>query len=204
MIKSPFNYIGNKYRIIEDIQRFFPKNIHTMVDLFCGGCDVVVNTHAEVKYANDINYHVIEILQAFQQNTIEDILQHIDDTIEAWGLTKDDEPAYLRFREYVNREGDILDLYTLMNFSFNYQFRFNSRQEYNNTFGRNRSSFNSAIRTNLMDFNKELPGIHFSSIDFVNFDYSVLQEADFLYADPPYSLTCGSYNDGKRGFRSWT
>ena len=27
---------------------------------------------------------------------------------------------------------------------------------------------------------------------------------DFVYCDPPYLITTGSYNDGKRGFKNWT
>ena len=34
-IKSPMNYIGNKYRIIGQIKQWFPDNINTMVDLIC-------------------------------------------------------------------------------------------------------------------------------------------------------------------------
>lgn len=64
--KSPFNYIGNKYRIINQIQKWFPKKINTMLDLFCGGCDVIINTNAKHKYANDINFFLINILKEFQ------------------------------------------------------------------------------------------------------------------------------------------
>lgn len=35
-IKSPMNYIGNKYRILDQI-KVFPDNINNFVDLFCGG-----------------------------------------------------------------------------------------------------------------------------------------------------------------------
>ena len=202
-IKSPFNYIGNKYRIIDELLDLFPGNIVTFVDLFCGGCDVCANVDAEHKFANDINYHVIDILESFQQHDIHFILDYIDRTIEEWHLSKEDEASYRAFREFVNRQGTPLDLYTLMNYSFNYQFRFNSRQGFNNTFGRNRSSFNDAIRNNLITFHPLLAGIQFSSVDFMDFNYDVLDEGDFIYADPPYLLTCGSYNDGKRGFKGW-
>ena len=90
-----------------------------------------------------------------------------------------------------------------MCYSFNYQFRFNSAHEYNNPFGRARSSFNEVMECNLVKMINRLDGIEFSSIDFVDYDYSVLKKGDFVYADPPYLLTCGSYNDGKRGFRGW-
>ena len=91
-----------------------------------------------------------------------------------------------------------------MCFSFNYQFRFNSSHDYNNPFGRNRSSFNNVMRSNLILFKEQINDIHFSELDFCDFDYDILHTGDFLYADPPYLLTCGSYNDGKRGFRGWT
>lgn len=202
-VKSPFNYIGNKYRIIEDIKRFFPKKIDTMVDIFCGGCDVTANVDANKIYANDINYHVIDIMKSFQKYSIEDLLDYIDSTIKERGLSKENEKAYLDFRKYYNETRNPLDLYVLMCFSFNYQFRFNSSHEYNNPFGRNRSSFNDKMRENLIAFKGRIEGVEFSSLDFMDFDYSVLKEGDFLYADPPYLITCGSYNDGKRGFKGW-
>lgn len=124
-IKSPMNYIGNKYRIINQIQEYFPKNIKTMVDLFCGGCDVTINTKAEKHYANDINYHVIDIFKEFQNNSPEYILEYIDDTIKGWNLSKTNKESYEAFRDYYSLTKKPLDLYILMCFSFNYQFRFN-------------------------------------------------------------------------------
>lgn len=203
-VKAPFNYIGNKYRIINSIQEFFPENIETFVDLFCGGCDVSINTIANNVYANDINYHVIGILKEFQKHNVEYILDYIDATIEKWQLSKTNENGYKLFRDYYNQSKNPLDLYVLMCFSFNYQFRFNSSHDYNNPFGRNRSSFNDVMRNNLILFKEQINDIHFSALDFCNFDYDILHTGDFIYADPPYLLTCGSYNDGKRGFRGWT
>ena len=203
-VKAPFNYIGNKYRIINSIQECFPEHIDTFVDLFCGGCDVSINTVANNIYANDINYHVIGILQEFQKHDARYILDYIDTTIEKWQLSKTNEDGYKLFRDHYNQTKNPLDLYVLMCFSFNYQFRFNSSHDYNNPFGRNRSSFNDVMRNNLILFKGQIDDIHFSALDFCDFDYDVLQMGDFLYADPPYLLTCGSYNDGKRGFRGWT
>lgn len=203
-IKSPMNYIGNKYRIIGQIQEWFPNDIGTMVDLFCGGCDVTINTDAEKQYANDVNYHVINIFKAFQEHSEDYILGYIDRTIDEWRLSKTNAEAYAAFRDYYNKTGNPLDLYVLMCYSFNYQFRFNSRQEYNNPFGRNRSSFNDTMRKNLAKTLRRLPEVSFSALRFQDFDFSVLKEGDFLYADPPYLITCGSYNDGKRGFTGWS
>lgn len=203
-VKAPFNYIGNKYRIINSIQKCFPEHIDTFVDLFCGGCDVSINTVANTTYANDINYHVIDILQEFQNHDVEYILDYIDATIEKWQLSKTNENSYKSFRDHYNQTKNPLDLYVLMCFSFNYQFRFNSSHDYNNPFGRNRSSFTDVMRNNLILFKQQIDDIHFSALDFCDFDYDILHTGDLLYADPPYLLTCGSYNDGKRGFRGWT
>jgi site-specific DNA-adenine methylase len=40
-------------------------------------------------------------------------------------------------------------------------------------------------------------------MDFKDFDISKFGSGDFIYADPPYLITKGSYNDGKRGFKGW-
>ncbi len=32
----------------------------------------------------------------------------------------------------------------------------------------------------------------------------MLTKKDFIYADPPYRVSTGSYNDGKRGFEGWS
>lgn len=202
--KAPFNYIGNKYRIISDIQSFFPQSVDTMVDLFCGGCDVTINTPAKRIYANDINFFVIGICKEFQDHSTDEILDYIDVMIERWHLSKDNKAGYEDFRRYYNETRKPLDLYILMCYSFNYQFRFNTAHEYNNPFGKNRSCFNDTMRRNLVEFKKRIDNVTFSSQDFTEFDFSVLHEGDFVYADPPYLISCGSYNDGKRGFKGWT
>ena len=46
--------------------------------------------------------------------------------------------------------------------------------------------------------------IEFSNLDFLSVDLSKLGNGDFVYCDPPYLITTGSYNDGKRGFKDWT
>lgn len=202
-IKSPMNYIGNKYRIINQLEPLFPVECRRMVDLFCGGCDVTINTEAREKYANDINYHVIDIFEEMQKRGLDYVLGYIDATINHWQLSKTNEDGYKKLRTFYNKYHNPLDLYVLMCFSFNYQFRFNNAQEYNNPFGRNRSSFNERMRNNLMQMIPRLQGVNFSEKKFQDFDYSILQEGDFLYADPPYLITTGSYNDGKRGFTGW-
>ena len=96
-------------------------------------------------------------------------------------------------------------MYTLSCYSFNYQFRFNNKHEYNNPFGKNRSQFSNNMRNNLIRFVEKLQNsnIEFTRGDFENFDISTLNYGDLIYCDPPYLITTGSYNDGNRGFKNW-
>ena len=112
-LKAPFNYIGNKYRIISKIQPLFPKNIDIMVDLFCGGCDVIINTDARIKYANDVNFYLVDIMKEFQKKS-DRISIDIDKAIFTWNLSKTNEESYKNFRNYYNRTRNPLDLYVLI------------------------------------------------------------------------------------------
>lgn len=204
-VKSPLNYIGNKYRLLDKILPLFPADINVCVDLFCGGCDIAANVDANAVRANDINYHLIEILKEFQRNDTEELLARIDTIIKEWNLTKENKAAYERFRAHYNAtKNDPIELYVLVCYSFNYQFRFNSQHDFNNPFGKNRSSFNSRIRENLILFLEQIQNVTFSSDDFTTIDMTEMGTDDFVYADPPYLLSCASYNDGKRGFKGWT
>ena len=72
---------------------------------------------------------------------LEDILERIDSSIKKYNLSKTNEKGFIRFRNAYNKNPDPIDLYTLASYSFNYQFRFNNKHQYNNPFGRNRSHF---------------------------------------------------------------
>ena len=204
--KSPMNYTGGKYKILPQIMEYFPKDVNVMVDLFAGGCDVCSNFKANKIYANDINNYIIDIYKKMQSMPINDVLNYIDTTIKEFELSMYNQEAYLKFRQYYNQSQNRnpLDLYVLICYSFNYQFRFNNKHEFNSPFGRNRSSFNDTMRENLIKFHKNIQDIVFSSFNFKDFDVGFLKENDFLYSDPPYLISTGNYNDGKRGFEGWS
>lgn len=85
-------------------------------------------------------------------------------------------------------------------------FRFNNAHEYNNPFGKERSHFSETMRENLINFVSKIQSTksEFTSIDFPEFPFEKLSEKDFVYCDPPYLITTGTYNDGNRGFKNWT
>ena len=44
--------------------------------------------------------------------------------------------------------------------------------------------------------------IVFRSMDYRKMEDEI-EKNDFVYCDPPYLISCGAYNDGKRGFNGW-
>ena len=140
----------------------------------------------------------------FKKTDSKELLKNIDNVISKFNLTKENKESYYEFREYYNKNKDPLLLYVLMCYSFNYQFRFNSNHDYNNPAGTNRSSFNENMKNRLTSFRDKLLNIEFSNKNFKEFDFSQVKSSDFVYCDPPYRSSVGSYNDGKRGFEGWT
>ncbi len=205
-IKSPLNYIGGKSKILDQILPLFPKEIDNFIDLFAGGCNVGINVNANKVYFNDNLNYLIEMYQTFQENDIDTTILHIENRIKEFQLSLTNEEGYKKMREQYNRQKNPLDLFVLIAFSFNHQIRFNNSHEFNNPFGRERSSFNASMKQNLEKFIIRLKetNLVFSNVCFNNFDFTFLNSNDFVYCDPPYLITTGTYNDGKRGFKGWT
>ncbi|ADQ82943.1 DNA adenine methylase [Riemerella anatipestifer] len=205
-IKSPLNYIGGKTKILDQILPLFPRDIDTFIDLFAGGCNVGINVTANKVYFNDNLTYLIEMYKAFQKNELDKTISHIEGRINEFQLSLTNEEGYKCMRETYNKQKHPLDLFVLIAFSFNHQIRFNNNHEFNNPFGRDRSSFNPSMKHNLERFIISLKETeaYFTHFCFNNFDFSSLTSRDFVYCDPPYLITTGTYNDGKRGFKGWT
>lgn len=204
-IKSPLNYTGGKYKILEPIFRVFPDRIRTFVDLFAGGFNVGINVEAERIICNDHITYLIELYQMFRSTDIDLILERIQDQILKYGLTKQNGEGYYALRADYNKTKDPIELFVLACYAFNHQIRFNNRHEFNSPFGRNKSSFNSSIEKNLTYFCQALQenSIEFFKLDFMELDFSGLGPEDLVYCDPPYLISMGNYNDGNRGFKDW-
>lgn len=203
MIKSPLNYIGGKYKLLPQILPLFPEHINCFVDLFAGGLDVSLNVCANRVVCNDINNYVVGLFQFFQQRTIDELLEEVYAGIAEFNLSKINREGYNQLREEYNRTHSPLHLFLLVCFGFNHQFRYNSKGEFNNPFGINRSSYNANTERNLRKMREKIQDFIFNVSNFRDFDLGFMQQGDFLYADPPYLISCGSYNDGKRGFEGW-
>lgn len=205
-IKSPINYAGGKYRFLNKIIPYFPKDINTFVDLFGGAFNVGINVKAERVIYNDIINYLPELFEYWKSHSLNDINDYIDDTIIKNNLSSTNPDVFLSFRQKYNQTKDIRDLFILVCYSFNNQMRFNNKHEYNSSFGKESSTMNESIRRNLNRFVDKLHNGNyvFKSKNFVDFDFLQLGDKDFVYCDCPYSLGVGVYQDGKRGFNGWS
>lgn len=203
-IKSPMNYTGGKYKLLPQILPLFPTEINTFVDLFTGGGNIAVNVNANKIIANDFEPHIIGIYKTFQKYEIEELIKTIEVAIQTFGLTIENADNFNNFRAYYNKHIEDgysfimpIMLYVLICYSFNHQFRFNSKGEFNMPFGKNRSQWNDTMKKNLINFHKAITekNIIFTNKDFNELKIDKLTSNDFVYCDPPYLITCATYNE---------
>lgn len=205
-IKSPINYNGSKFKLLKDIVPLFPSDINIFVDLFGGSFNVGVNIEANKIIYNDIILYLSQLIEEMYKTPKKEIIQHINNRIKEFNLSKTNKEGFIQFRNYYNKNKNPLDLYVLLCFSFNNYIRFNSKHDFNSSFGKDCSYFNPSMENNLNRFIETIQGkdIEFTSISFEDFKYDNLIVGDFVYADPPYLISSAVYNDGKRGFTGWS
>lgn len=218
LIQSPLNYTGGKFKLLPQILPLFPTNIDIFVDLFCGGANVGVNVKSNKTILNDTNDNLTLLFSMFK-NLGNDFLPLIDEIIEKYQLSQSSKYGYdyyncdsntglapynkdkfLKLRDDFNNSKDIgyyhyAMLYTLILYSFNNQIRFNSNGHFNLPVGKR--DYNEKMKQKLQKFIDRLKGkdYKFSNLDFRDFDISILNSNSFVYADPPYLITCATYNE---------
>ena len=86
-------------------------------------------------------------------------------------------------------------LYVIIVYAFNNQIRFNSNGEFNLPVGKR--DFNKKMQQKLSDFIDKIKeqNCKFTCLDFRKFDIDTLKNNDFVYVDPPYLITCATYNE---------
>ena len=61
ILRSPLFYVGDKYKLMEEIGTYFPANIGKFIEPFVGGGSVFMNTTAEQFYLNDIDSYIVSL-----------------------------------------------------------------------------------------------------------------------------------------------
>ncbi len=219
--RSPLFYVGDKYKLMEQLLGLFPQNINNFYEPFVGGGTVFLNIKANEYHLNDIDKNLINIHRFLLKNSnnpnrlfknVEKITKQYKmsksykEDIVPDALKKEHKKTYLarfnkkgyeKLRQRVNdkKKNDPLILYILLIYGFNRMLRFNGGGKFNLPVGN--VDFNKNVVTalnNYFDFVCEKK-ILFSSRDFRKFLFEKkYTENDFVYLDPPYLITASEYN----------
>ncbi len=219
IIPSALNYTGGKYKLLPQILPCFPKDADKVADMFCGGCNVGINLECNKVLFNDRNEYLIGMLEMFRRLLKEEIFDRIYKMIQKYQLSMVCEKGYEYYNcnssdglGSYNRKGFIslrkdfntkeekdaeyyIMLYLLIVYSFNNQLRFNKKGEYNLPVGKR--DFNKKMQNKLEMFIDRVKSgdYKFTNYDFREIDPEEYTEKSFFYADPPYLITCATYNE---------
>jgi len=204
--ESPLNYIGSKAKIVPEIKVNIPHDNYTFCDVFGGGFNVGINIESDRIIYNDLNFFVTDLIKSFRDYDTYEYLLYVRRVIKRFGLEKANAEAYQRARAYYNSlpidKRDPRLLFSIILYGYQQQIRFNGSHEFNNPVGMR--WFNDKVLEKLISFSRTIKE---RQIEFYSDDYrTIIKKMSgnlFVYLDPPYKLTTGSYNDGKRGFAGW-
>ena len=217
LVKSPLNYTGGKYKLLDQLLKKIPNNIDLFLDVFSGGGNVGINIDSNQVLCIDKEEKLISLFKYFQTHDYYDVVKRLDELSNKFNLSNTfihgyeyygcnsangvgsfNKPGFLKLREYYNKskvkEDEIFLL--LLIYSFNNQIRFNNQGEFNLPVGKR--DFNASLRKKLELFMNKLNGkkIAFKNLDFRDIDLDQISGLNsFLYLDPPYYLGTASYNE---------
>ena len=219
-IRSPFFYVGDKYKLMPQLRRLMPRNIIRYIEPFVGGGSSFLNTNALLYYLNDIDSNVINLHKELIRygnsghlfiNKIFKIINDYDLSCSYLGKSapaelKKEYPktyfaqmnkiGYKKLKEdYNNDKNDMLKLYVLLIYGFNHMIRFNKKGDFNLPVGN--VDFNKNVYQALLSYfelvNKRC--IVLKNQDYISFLESIkLQDKDYIYFDPPYLISLSEYN----------
>lgn len=220
IVRSPFFYVGDKYKLMPQLIELFPENINNYFDVFCGGGSASINVRANTYYLNDIDKNVISLHNHLKvnSNNVEEFINRMYDLINEYGLShsekftdgkledykeqyvktyfaKYNKKAYLNLRSDYNKNNDNDLLYLLLIYGFNHMIRFNKNGEFNLPVGN--LDWNKNVTEAILSYSNWINNneVYFSNLDFKEFvNNSQIESYDFIYFDPPYLITFSDYN----------
>ncbi|MDR1249519.1 MAG: Dam family site-specific DNA-(adenine-N6)-methyltransferase [Treponema sp.] len=218
--RSPFFYVGDKYKLVPQLKENFPKNITRFIEPFCGGGSVFLNVEAKKYLLNDIDSNMIILHKYFisQSKKPEVFWDNIKKAIENYCLSATflgrdvpqilkkehkktyfahyNKEAYYQMRSDYNKEKtNALLLYLLLIYGFNRILRFNSKGDFNLPVGNVDFNANTQQAINNYFLFVANKNINFFSMDFEKFlTKTNPTRDDFVYLDPPYLITFSEYN----------
>lgn len=196
---------GSKRSQCEDILGYFPQNIETYYEPFCGGCSMLMglmNSDIFVKryVCSDINKDLIALWEKVKYSPDE----IYESYVKLWEELNKDNDIYRKRkffeeqRDIYNKTHDPLVFFFIMRTTTNGMPRYNQKGEFNNSFHVTRNGIKpELLKPILTEWSVKLRK---NNVEFVHRSYEEIlgevKEGDFIYMDPPYFNTKGMYFGG--------
>ena len=200
MFEPVIKWSGSKRSQAENILTYFPKEIDTYYEPFCGGASVLrrlLSSDIKVKryVCSDLNGGLIDLWNEIINNP-ERVSSYYK---KLWNeLNQDDDKQrkkeyFATVRERYNREHNPLDFMFIMRTTTNGMPRYNRDGEFNNSFHVTRNGIIPETLEKIIYEWSEL--LNKNKVEFMACSYDEIKpkEDDFVYLDPPYANTKGMY-----------
>ena len=200
MFEPVIKWSGSKRSQAENILTYFPKEIDTYYEPFCGGASVfrrLLSSNIKVNryVCSDLNSGLIDLWNEIINNP-ERVSYYYN---KLWNeLNQDDDKQrkkeyFATVRERYNREHNPLDFMFIMRTTTNGMPRYNRDGEFNNSFHVTRNGIIPETLEKIIYEWSEL--INKNEVEFIACSYDEIKpkENDFVYLDPPYANTKGMY-----------
>lgn len=200
MYEPVIKWSGSKRSQAEQILKYFPREIDTYYEPFCGGASVLrrlLESDIRVKHyvCSDINKGLIDLWNEIINNPA-NVVSHY---INLWAeLNKDDDKNRKRaffesIRSRYNQEHNPLDFMFIMRTTTNGMPRYNKNGDFNNSFHITRNGIiPTTLEKIIFEWSKLLKA---HNVEFIHCSYQAIAPTknDFVYLDPPYANTKGMY-----------
>jgi DNA adenine methylase len=187
-VRPPLKWAGGKRWQIPHLRPLWePHSTRRLVEPFCGGLAVAVSLAPSRALLNDVNPHVINIYRWLKRGLPEATNVEMVNQAEPYYANRVRFNSLLRAGQQDSADAAAL-FYYLNRTGYNGLCRFNQQGEFNVPFGRyKRLEYKS-------DFGEYVAA--FANFEFTNVDFTamVLDDEDFVYADPPYDVEFRQYS----------
>lgn len=204
MFQPVIKWSGSKRCQAKEILTYFPREIDTYLEPFCGGAsmlraliesDIKVNSYI----CSDVNQDLINLWNVIKNNP-ETVCEAYEMRWHELNDEDDDKQRKKRYfeevRELYNTEHSPYDFFFILRTTVNGMPRYNRKGEFNNAYHITRNGIlPEKIKPIIIEWSEILKK---NNVSFVQSDFKDISTTDkvFMYLDPPYAGTKGMYYGG--------
>lgn len=199
-LQPVIKWSGSKRSQAENIISFFPREIDTYYEPFCGGCSVLramfeSDIKAKKYVCSDINVVLIGLWMTIKETPkiVVSEYRKLWEQLNALETVDEQRKFYEDVRERFNKTKNPLDFMFLDRTCFNGLIRYNKDGHFNSPFHLNRGGIQpNKLEKIVMEWSKLL-NEHNVVFQIMSYNWIKPTENDFIYLDPPYAKTKGMY-----------